>query len=249
MWDSPRSVPVPIVMFFTLAGFISAYGGSSYSARVKNLAAQNNQIALAAKCNQGCEAIQERHMHVECTMGCEASARREWYRQNVALSAYADRQWWIWSLGFPISMMLAVVVSMGWLPSLDFSRIFAGAMILFGASVVVAIELVLLQYLGLIPAAVTYAFLLSRASAVMTGASAATQRDARRFTFRMLLLCIPAGMILGGLLELVLSDFSWFAGIEITWGFAFGASLWLPMNRTDSQPASLASEAPLTPQA
>ena len=121
-------------------------------------------------------------------------------------------------------------------------------MILFGASIVVAILLVLLQYLGFLPAAVIYAFLLARASAVMTGASGGVQRDARWFTCRLLLLCIPAGMILGGLLELMLSDFWWFAGIEVTWGFAFGASLWLPMNGTESQPSCFASETPLTPQ-
>lgn len=224
MWTILKTVPVRIAVLFALAGFISAYICSAYSAWVKNLYAANNQQARVAKCVQVCDA--NRDPGVDCTSTCEVSAHKEWYEENVALTKYADRQWWIWGLTFPVSMVLAVFVSMslGWLPRMDSSRVIVGAILLFGASLVVVLVMMTLQYFGFFVASVAYAYLLARTSAVTAGKGTDT-RDGQWLTFGLFLLCIPAGMILGELLGLALPSFSWFAGIEVAWALAFGAAL------------------------
>ena len=224
MWRILKTVPIRVAVLFTLAGFIAAYVCSAYSVWVKNLYTANNQQARVARCVQACEA--NRDPGVDCISACEVSAHEAWYGENIRLTKYADRQWWIWGLAFPVSMALAVFVSMslGWMPRLDSSRVIVGAMLLFGASLVVAVVMMTLQYFGPFVAPVAYAYLLARTSAVTAG-KAPDLRAGQRLTFGLFLLCIPAGMILGELLGLVLPSFSWFAGIEVTWALAFGASL------------------------
>ena len=231
MWTILKRVPPAVAIVFTLAGFVSAYAGSAYSAWVKSLYAANSQLARVSKCIQDCEAtIHDRHF--DCVGTCEVSAREAWYRENIALSKYADRQWWLWGLGFPVAMIAAIFVSMvsGHLPSVDLSGFVEGSIILFVASAIVAMLMIVLQQLAFLPASIAYAYLLARTSAAMTGSNRAPTEKFRRPVFRLLLIGIPAGVVLGLVITLVLPSFSWFAGIEVAWGLVFGASLALPAN-------------------
>ena len=231
MWTILKRVPPAVAVVFTLAGFGSGYAGSSYSAWVKSLYAANNQLARVSKCTQDCEAtIDDRHF--DCVGTCEVSAHDAWYRQNIALTKYADRQWWLWGLGFPVAMIATILVSMvsGQLPSVGLSGFVEGSMILFIASAIVAMLMIVLQPLAFLPASITYAYLLTRTSAVMTGSNRAPLKNFRRPVFRLLLIGIPAGAVLGLVITLALRSFSWFAGIEVAWGLIFGASLALPAN-------------------
>jgi len=229
MWIWLKKAPPMVTLVFTLAGFASAYVGSDYSAWVKSMYAANNQLALASKCIKDCQATNQ-DRHFDCIGTCESSAHEAWYRQNIALSEYADRQWWIWGLTFPAAMTLAIIVTLGWLTNTDPARAFQGVGLLFVASAVAAtltIAFALLWVLAFLPAAAGYAFLLARISAFMTSAGSGA-KGSRKSIFLLLLLCIPIGAIVGGILELVLPTFSWFAGIEIAWAFVFGASLGMP---------------------
>jgi hypothetical protein len=160
---------------------------------------------------------------------CNRSRR---YRENIALSKYADRQWWLWGLGFPVAMIAAIFVSMvsGQLPSVDLSGFVEGSIILFVASAIMAMLMIVLQQLAFLPASIAYAYFLARTSAAMTGSNRAPTEKSRRPVFRLLLIGIPAGVVLGLVITLVLPSFSWFAGIEVAWGLVFGAALALPAN-------------------
>ena len=178
-----------------------------------------------------CEAtIHDRH--VDCVGTCEVSAHEAWYRENIALSKYADRQWWLWGLGFLVAMIAAIFVSMvsGQLPSVDLSGFVEGSIILFTASAIMAMLMIVLQLLAFLPASIAYAYLLARTSAAMTGSNRAPTEKFRQPVFRLLLIGIPAGVVLGLVITLALPSFSWFAGIEVAWGLVFGASVALPAN-------------------
>jgi len=231
MWTILKRVPPAVAIVFTLAGFASAYAGSAYSAWVKSLYAANSQLARVSKCIQDWEAtIHDRHFDYVGT--CEVSAREAWYRENIALSKYADRQWWLWGLGFPVAMIAAIFVSMvsGQLPSVDLSGFVEGSIILFVASAILAMLMIVLQQLAFLPASIAYAYLLARTSAAMTGSNRAPTEKFRRLLFRLLLIGIPAGVVLGLVITLALPSFLWFAGIEVAWGLVFGTSLALPAN-------------------
>jgi len=231
MWTILKRVPPAAAIIFTLAGFASAYAGSAYSAWVKSLYAANSQLARVAKCTQDCEATNQ-DRHFDCTGTCESSAYKAWYRENIALSEYADHQWWLWGLGFPVAMMAAILVSIvsDLLPSVNLSGFVEGSIILFVASATVAMLMIVLQQLAFLPASIAYAYLLARTSAVMTGSNRGPTERFRRPVFRLLLISIPAGVVLGLVITLALPSFSWFAGIEVAWGLVFGASLALPAN-------------------
>lgn len=229
MWTMLKKVPPAVAIVFTLAGFASAYAGSAYSAWVRSLYAANNQLARASKCTQDCEATTH-DPHFDCVGTCEVSAHEAWYRENIALTKYADRQWWLWGLGFPVAMIAAIFVSVvsGQLPSVDLFGLIEGSIILFIASAMAAVLMMVLQPLAFLPASIAYAYLLARSSAVMTGGNHGPTEKFRRPVFRLLLISIPAGMVLGLVITPALRNFSWFAGIEMAWGLVYGASLALP---------------------
>jgi hypothetical protein len=231
MWTILKRVPPAVAIVFTLAGFASTYSASAYSAWVKSLYAANNQLARVSKCTQDCEATNH-DGHFACVVTCEVSAHEAWYRENIALTKYADRQWWLWGLGFPVAMIAAILVSVvsGQLPSVELSGFIGGSIILFVASAIVAILTIVLQPLAFLPASIAYAYLLARSSAVMTGSNHGPIGKFRRPVFRLLLISIPGGAVLGLVITLALRGFSWFAGIEVAWGLVFGASLALPAN-------------------
>ena len=229
MWTILKRVPPAVAIVFTLAGFASAYAGSAYSAWVKSLYAANSQLARASKCIQDCEGtIHDRHF--DCVGTCEVSSHEAWYRENIALSKYADRQWWLWGLGFPVAMIAAIFVSMvsAQMPSVDLSGFVEGSIILFVASAIVAMLMIVLQQDAFLPASILCAYLLARTSAAMTGSNRAPTEKFRPPVFRLLLIGIPAGVVLGLVITLALPSFSRFAGIEVAWGLVFGASLALP---------------------
>jgi hypothetical protein len=237
MWTILKRVPPAVAIIFTLAGFASGYSGSAYSAWVKSLYAANNELARVSKCTQDCEAMTIHDRHFDCVVTCEVSAHEAWYRENIALTRYADRQWWLWGLGFPVAMIAAIFVSVvsGQLPSVELSGFIGGSIILFVASAIVTILTIVLQPLAFLPASIAYAYLLARSSAVMTGSNHGPKRKFRRPVFRLLLISIPAGAVLGLVITLALRSFSWFAGIEVAWGLVFGASLALPAMRCTGQ--------------
>src|SRR5277367_4426027 len=91
---------IKVVAIFCLAGFISASIFSSYSAWVHSLYEENSTRHTQSSNPQspGYDPV---------------GADRAWYAQNVSLTKYADRQWPLLCLGFPVAMTLALLVAMG----------------------------------------------------------------------------------------------------------------------------------------
>jgi hypothetical protein len=212
-----------VAVLFALAGLLSAYVGSSYSAWVAKLFAENSQSVRLKACYQDCEAHKTR---AECMGTCEEIAEEGWYQGNLALTTYADRQWWIWGLSFPVALTVAILLGLGlhWLPAIEASHLVAGLVMLFLSSAVAAIVMIaatgLLWTLAPLAAAVAYAWLLARIRNFL-----GEGRTLASSIFRPLLISIVAGAILGEILHLVFPMFAWFSGVEVFWALVFGASL------------------------
>jgi hypothetical protein len=221
-----KRIPPPVITLFALAGFAAAYVGSSYSAWVAQRIAENSQSARFKVCHQDCLA--QKVPRVDCYGGCEKIAYEGWYQGNLALTEYADRQWWIWALSFPAAVTLAMLVGivLNWLPNLQPAKFLPALGLLFFSSAVAAIVMIaaagIVWTLAPLPTAVAYAWLLTRTQKVLT------ERAENGLAFSPLLLAIPAGALLGGLLHLILPDFAWFSGAEILWAILFGGSLAIP---------------------
>jgi hypothetical protein len=96
------------VALFGFAGFLSAYTFASYSARVSDL-----YKALPSQNVPGADPV---------------AAYNNWYRANLALTPYADRQWGIFLFAFPTAMSLAMILArvFGWLGHLEIGNMVAG---------------------------------------------------------------------------------------------------------------------------
>jgi len=96
------------VLLFGFAGLLSAYTFVSYSAWVSGLYRERPSQNVP-----GADPV---------------AAYNNWYRANVALTPYANRQWEIFLFGFPLAMSLAMVLArmFGWLRHLDIGYIVAG---------------------------------------------------------------------------------------------------------------------------
>lgn len=227
-----RRVPPGVVALFAIAGLAAAYAGSSYSAWVGQRYAENSQNARLWNCVHDCQAVNP--PGVNCMTTCEVSAHEAWYRGNLALTKYADRQWWIWSLRFPVAMSVAILLGLAldWLPNLKQSRLLEGFVLLYVSSAIAALVMIaasaLFWTLAPLPASVVYAWLLARTQRVLLPNS-----DHTSSIFRLLLLFIPLGGILGGVLRLILPSFAWFAGVEIAWAVVFDRSLAAPAARME----------------
>ena len=130
-----------VVLTFLLAGFVSSWAYHSYSNWVESLYSANST----------------RHLQMESYN--PSGAFQMWYAQNVRLTKYADRQWFILCLGFPLALTLATFVSMGagWLPGLSFQKALPALLPTYFAPAIVffvsAISRMLLLPIGMIFAA------------------------------------------------------------------------------------------------
>jgi hypothetical protein len=130
-----------VVLTFLLAGFVSSWAYHSYSNWVESLYSANST----------------RHLQMESYN--PSGAFQMWYAQNVRLTKYADRQWFILCLGFPLGLTLATFVSMGagWLPGLSFQKALPALLPTYFAPAIVffvsAISYMILLPVGMIFAA------------------------------------------------------------------------------------------------
>ena len=186
-----KGVPPAVALLFAVAGLAAAYTGSAYSAWVAQRFAENSQSRRFKACNQDCLA--QKVPHVDCFGGCEKIAYEGWYQGNLALTKYADRQWWIWALSFPVAMTIALLagLALNWLPKLQTRQLPAALALLFFSSVIAAIVMIaaagILWTLAPLPAAAAYAWLLAQTQKVLTGQSQTNH------LVRPMLLAIPAG--------------------------------------------------------
>lgn len=106
---------IAIAAVFSLAGFLSACAFVS--------AARKADAIYKALPNQ------------VVTSGNPSRAFEEWYRANTAATPFADRQWVIFALGFPLAIFVALITTkmLGWLPHIAPERIVAGMVPVFVA--------------------------------------------------------------------------------------------------------------------
>ena len=137
-----------VVAIFCLAGFISASIFSSYSSGVHSLYEENS-------------ARHRRGSNPNSPGYDPAGAYRAWYTQNVSLTKYADRQWTVLCLGFPVAMSLALVIALGagWLPGVPGERIFLTLLPIYAAPVLVLLFSAVSRFVLLLPALAGAAFL------------------------------------------------------------------------------------------
>lgn len=218
-----RNVPAGIPIVFALAAFLSAYGGSAYSAQASDRYAQRGE-------------------GIYCVGNC-VGAYESWYRRNQEATSGTDRAHLFTVFGFPVAMTVASILAMslGWLPNVSFRRLFPGLALLYGGTVMsvvlgtlsfilgltrwVPLALVGLLF-GLLTAAV-YLFFLVLARGVIMGREASTASEGHLVFFGFFLASI-LGAVVGAVLHLLLPVFIFPLGIEVGLGAAFGASLALP---------------------
>jgi len=209
-----------VVITFLLAGFASSWGYNSYSNWVESLYSANST----------------RHLQMESYN--PTGAYQVWYAENTRLTKYADRQWFILCLGFPLALTLATFVSMGagWLPGLSFEKTLPALLPTYFAPAIVffvsAISRMLLLPIGLIFAA----FVL------VSSAKLATSRKPDGLLRNLLIAGTGAIVLLFVLLSMQKSTLSdagpanaFLYVVEGSWAALYGRSLATPAPPTPLQ--------------
>ena len=201
-----------VVLTFVIAGLISGWIFSSYSAWAQSLYSANTA--------QRWQYDDPLRGSYNPSMGYEI-----WYAENVRLTKYADRQWTILYFGFPLALTIATFVCMaaGWLPQLSFGRALPALLLVFGAIAAVFFLAVISRMLLSLPAMILAAYLLVRSVEI------ATSRTPPR-----LLLCfclsLLACSVLGTLIVVLgtsakLGIAPGLCAIEMSWAALYGRSL------------------------
>lgn len=213
--------PSKVVLIFVIAGLISGWSFGSYSAWVQSLYAANSA---------------QRSQYSDPLRGNYDPARgyQVWYAENVRLTKYADRQWTILCLGFPMALTLATFVCMaaGWLPRLEFGRIIPALLIVYGATVAVLFLTAVSRVILSLPGLILMAFLLARSVEL------ATTRKSPRLLAK-LCVALLACCLLWLLIAVYQSADShstaassvFLCAIEISWAALYGKSLASDMPR------------------
>jgi hypothetical protein len=159
-----------VVVTFCLAGLLSACAFSSYSAWVSSRYEANYD-----RQRQGSNPLSHSYDQV--------AADRAWYKENIALTKYADRQWWILCLGFPVAMSMAMLIAtlLGWLPRVGSSRVFGAHVLLYLAPSIVLFFSAISRFILLLPSLVAAAFLLRWSAEIFSA------RRPRNFVWALLI--------------------------------------------------------------
>jgi hypothetical protein len=129
---------IAIVAVFSFAGFLSACAFVSYARKV--------------------DAIYKALPNQVVTFGNPSKAYQEWYQANTAATPFADWQWVIFALGFPVAISVALIATKmaGWLRHIDPVRMLPGVVPIFvapGLALLLTAVLLPLALLGMALAA------------------------------------------------------------------------------------------------
>jgi hypothetical protein len=150
------------------------------------------------------------------------------YPANVAASNYADRQWPILCLGFPLAITAACLIAKisGWLPHIETARLLPGLFIAYFIPGIVLFLTAVSWYVLFLPALVLGAYLLK------LSVRAVVDSPPPRF-FRHLLdsaaVCFVLYLVISLLLDPGIHNRSgWetlLVGLEVSWACLYGMAL------------------------
>ena len=145
-----------VVAVFCLAGLVSGWAFSSYSAWVGSLYGANSARHL-----QGMNSMAPGYD--------PGAAQKEWYAENLRLTAYADRQWPIFCLGFSAAMTVAMLIAFmaEWLPREAAQRMFPALIPIYIAPVLLLFFTAVSWFLLLLPALALAAYLLTVSARIL----------------------------------------------------------------------------------
>jgi hypothetical protein len=150
------------------------------------------------------------------------------YPANVAASTYADRQWPILCLGFPIAITAASLIAKmaGWLDRIEIARLLPGLLIIYFIPAIVLFLTAVSWYVLFLPALVLAAYLLKLSVKVVV------DRPPPKL-FRHLLdsaaACFVVCLVVSLFVDQGISKVSgWevlLVGLEVSWACLYGMAL------------------------
>jgi hypothetical protein len=205
------STTIKVVATFCLAGLLSAWTFCSYSAWVDSLYKANSE--RQRQMSPGHDPV---------------AADRAWYAENISLTKYADRQWLILCLGFPVAMSLAMLIAIliGWLPRVPFPRILGALSPVYFAPALVFLFSSVSHLILLLPSLAAAAFLLRLSAEIFAS------RRPRKFILSLLIsatICCLLWVFLvtrtRGRIGDSLPQTIFFIAMEMAWASFYGKAL------------------------